>query len=120
MEKPKREVIINRSSEYEPRRSSRTLALVLIGAGVVLLLVNAGALSFSDIGSFFGSLGGAVGQFFGSLGSAIGQFFGGLGRAIGDIFGSLGSAIGRFWPVLLILLGALLLLRRGRPDEQQE
>jgi hypothetical protein len=108
MEKPKREMIINRSSEDEPRRSSRTLALVLIGAGVVLLLVNAGALSFSDIGSFFGSLGGAVGQ-----------FFGGLGRAVGDIFGSLGSAIGRFWPVLLILLGALLLLRRGRPTGQE-
>lgn len=101
MEKTKRE--FNRD-----HRSGRGLALVLIAVGVLFLLINVGVFSFNDIGSFFGS----VGQFFGSLGSAMGQFFGSLGSTIGRIFGSLGSTIGRWWPVLVIAVGVLLLVRR--------
>ena len=97
MEKQKREVTIQESGLIERRSSSRTLAIVLIAVGVLFLLINAGIFSFNDIGSFFGS---------------IGAFFGRLGGSIGHIFGGLGGLIGRFWPVLLILIGALLLLRR--------
>lgn len=90
-------------------RSTRRLALLLIAAGILFLLINAGVFSFHDIGTFFGS----IGQFFGQVGSAIGQFFGSLGSSIGRIFGSIGSSIGRWWPLLLIVLGLLMLVRRG-------
>ncbi|HEX2909038.1 MAG TPA: hypothetical protein VHO69_19350 [Phototrophicaceae bacterium] len=112
MQKQKREVLIARPNWNENRQASRTLAVILIGVGVMLLLMNAGVFSFHDIGSFFGNLGGSIGSFFGHLGGAMGSFFGNLGGSIGHIFGSLGSLIGRFWPVILILLGVLLLVRR--------
>ena len=108
MEKQKREVMIEESGLVGRRSSSRTLAIILIAVGVLFLLINAGIFSFGDIGSFFGSLG----AFFGRLGASFGEFFGSLGGSIGRFFGGLGSLVGRFWPVVLILIGAALLLRR--------
>jgi hypothetical protein len=90
-----------KNDEYRVRRPSRTLALILIGVGVIFLLTNIGLFSIGDIGAFFGQIGGAFGSFFGNLGGSIGRLFGGLGELIG-----------RFWPLILIGIGLLLIVRR--------
>jgi hypothetical protein len=35
-----------------------------------------------------------------------------FGETMGEFFGNLGSSLARFWPVILIVIGAALLLRR--------
>lgn len=106
MEKSKHTVQIQPEAA---RRHNVALPIILIGIGVLFLLVNTGIFSFSDIGTFFGT----VGRFFGEIGGSIGRFFGSLGGSLGSYFGNLGGLIGRLWPLLLIVIGALLLIRRG-------
>lgn len=91
-------------------RSQRNAAILLIAVGVIFLLIQSGVFSFNDVGEFFG----AVGEFFGNLGGQIGSFFGNLGGQIGRFFGSVGSQLANLWPLLLIALGVLMLLRRPR------
>jgi len=92
-----------RKNETIEREATRpTLAIVLIIVGVVALLVTSGVFSPGDIG-----------QFFGNVGSSLGQFFGEFGRSIGEFFGTLGRSFAQLWPLVLILIGALLLFRRG-------
>jgi hypothetical protein len=91
----------------------RNLAFLLIVIGVIFLLVEMNALSFSGIGAFFGSLGQGVGEFFGNLGRGIGEFFGGFGRMIGGFFSSIPwGSLWRLWPFLLIGLGLAMVIRR--------
>ncbi len=97
----------------ERHSSQRRAALVLIAVGVIFLLIQAGVFSFSDIGSFFGS----IGAFFGNLGGQIGSFFGNLGGQIGHFFGSIGSQLANLWPLILIAIGLLMLVRRPRREE---
>lgn len=105
MEKRKREVTVIRRDTAGAGAAARTLAIVLIAVGVVFLLINLGLFSWDSVGSFFG----AVGRFFGGLGGEIGRFFGGLGRALAGL-----------WPLVLIGIGALLLLRRSNPASQDD
>lgn len=114
MEKQKREVTIQPMPDAR-LGSSRALAIVLITAGVLLLLINAGVFSFNDVGSFFGSFG----EFFGRLGRSIGELFGDFGGWIGRFFGSVGGTIGRWWPLVVILLGVALLFRRNKPARDE-
>ncbi len=94
MEKRKREVTGNQRDAADVSASARALAIALIAVGVVFLLINLGLFSWDSIGSFFG---------------AVGRFFGGLGRALAGL-----------WPLVLIGIGALLLLRRGNPASQDD
>jgi hypothetical protein len=112
-------MVEKRKNEVASRGSQRTGALILIVIGVLFLLINAGAFSFSDLGEFFGNFGRSFGEFFGNFGRAIGEFFGNLGGSIGSFFGNLGSALANIWPLALILIGLALLLWR-RPSRQQE
>jgi hypothetical protein len=98
-----------KNDQLDARRPSRALALILIGVGVVFLLANFGLFSIGDIGAFFGQLGGAFGNFFGNLGGSLGSLFGGLG-----------SLIGRFWPLILIGLGLLIIFRPSRRSRRLE
>lgn len=111
MEKRKNEVHIEQQPDAARRSPTRTLAYVLIVVGLLFLLWNANILNLGDIGSFFGRIGGSIGEFFGSLGGLIGSFFGSLGSTIGRLAGSLAN----LWPLLLIVIGVLLLFRRGKP-----
>ena len=91
----------------------RNLAVALIIFGVIFLLVQMNALSFSGIGAFFGSLGQGFGEFFGNLGRGFGEFFGGFGRMIGEFFGSIPwGNIWRLWPFILIVIGLAMIFRR--------
>ncbi len=114
MEKPKREVTVVRRDTTGISVPVRTLAIVFIAAGVVLLLINMGLFSWNSIGDFFGD----IGRFFGNLGGDIGRFFGTLGSEIGRIFGSLGRSLADLWPLALIAAGLFLLLRRGKRSDQ--
>jgi hypothetical protein len=121
MEKQKREVLIGGPVNLENRRSNHSiLAVILIVIGILFLFANLGLFSVGDIGAFFGSLGGSVGSFFGNLGGEIGHFFGNLGSEIGRFFGGLGGAIGRLWPLIIILIGVLVLFRRGASSSVED
>jgi hypothetical protein len=98
-----------KNDQLGAHRPSRTLALILIGVGVVFLLANLGLFSIGDIGAFFGQIGGAFGSFFGNLGGSLGTLFGGLGELIG-----------RFWPLILIGVGLLLVFRPSRHNRRVE
>lgn len=106
MEKRKNEVLIVESNS--PRSNGRAAAFVLIGIGLVFLLINMGAFDMRMIGEFFGNFGRSMGEFFGGFGEAMGRF----GGAMGEFFGNLGGSLAQFWPVILIVIGAALLLRR--------
>jgi hypothetical protein len=94
------------------RRGQRGAALLLITIGVVFLLIQTGAIG--DIGWFFGQ----IGEFFGNLGGQIGHFFGNLGGQIGRFFGTIGSQLVNLWPLILIAIGVLMLMRRPRHREE--
>jgi hypothetical protein len=98
----------------------RNLAVVLIIVGVIFLLVQMNALSFSGIGAFFGDLGRGFGEFFGNLGRSFGEFFGGFGRMIGEFFGSIPwGNIWRLWPAVLILIGLAMIVRRPSSNSEK-
>jgi hypothetical protein len=98
-----------KNDELGVRRPSRALALLLIGVGVVMLLANVGLFSIADFGRFFGQMGASFGLFFGQMGAAFGR-----------VFGTLGVLIGRFWPLILIGVGLLLVLRPSRRNRRAE
>ncbi len=108
MEKRKNEVLIVESENDSPRTRGRAAAFVLIGIGLIFLLVNMGVFDMNTIGEFFGNFGRSMGEFFGRFGEAMGRF----GGAVGEFFGNLGGSLAQFWPVALIVIGAVLLLRR--------
>lgn len=97
-------------------RAAVGFGFVLIG--LMFLFMQSGALSFTNItsiGSFFGEIGGSIGQFAGDFGRTIGQTFGEMGRSIGQGFAHFDwRALANLWPVALIFLGLVMLIRSPR------
>jgi hypothetical protein len=129
LEKLKRETRDAPSQSYTPddasgyRSYDRVWLRAAIGFGFVLiglmfLFIQSGALSFTNItsiGSFFGEIGGSIGQFAGEFGRTIGQTFGEMGRSIGQGFAHFDwRALANLWPVALIFLGLVMLIRSPR------
>lgn len=110
MEKVKRTVQLE-TRAAQPSRAA--LPIILIGVGIFFLLTNTGILSISDIAGSIGD----VARFIGETAGSIGRMFGELGRAVGSFFGGLGGAIGQFWPLVLILIGGVMLFRRGKTTD---
>lgn len=122
---------------FQPDRSRRKLlAVTLVIVGLALLAANIGWFSVNhaasgiaslgtEIGTAAGEMGRELGQIgteigvaAGEMGRDLGQTFGDMGRDLGQTFGSMGRDLGRtmanLWPLLLIGLGLVFLLRRPR------
>lgn len=121
-----------RKNTFQASTQRNVLAVVLIMLGIVLLGFGvlpdaAGSITWvigntvgaagEVIGSIAGGIGHVVGEVAGGFGRLVGEIAGGFGRLIGAIFGGIGSLIGAvfsggFWPLLLIVFGFALILRR--------
>ena len=92
--------------QNDPSRR-RLLAVALVIVGLALLAANAGWFSVNHAASGIASLGTEIGTAAGDMGRDLGQTFGSMGR-------DLGRTMANLWPLLLIGLGLVFLLRRPR------
>ena len=116
----------------------RTLPLLLIGVGVLILVANAvfsiAYVTESEqiidqvagtIGETAGRVGQEIGTAAGNIGQDIGDTAGSLGVVVGETFGALGAtlghAMGSLWPLVLVMIGLGLIVRRpaekGKNDD---
>jgi hypothetical protein len=118
-----------RKNHAQSDSQHRTLPLLLIGIGVLVLMANAvfsiarvtvdeqmiGDVA-TTIGEAAGDAGREVGQAAGEVGREIGAAAGDVGRTlgetVGDLGGSFGRAAGNLWPLLLVIIGLGLIVRR--------
>ncbi|MBZ0294074.1 MAG: hypothetical protein K8L99_16050 [Anaerolineae bacterium] len=125
---------MNEKSKRTPQRINqrRLLAFILIIFGLAFLVVNISGFSATQVigeagrtvGETAGSLGQAIGEAAGQFGSSVGNFFGNFGRTMGEFFGSLGRGFGRtaanLWPLVLIVIGLVLILRNPRQKVKRQ
>jgi len=127
-----RKLITMGKTKYRTRRSK--VASILVVLGLIVLVVNFIPLSSSEvevensltvetIGENIGSMGENLGEAGERLGEAASEFGTSIGEAVGNLGEDLGAAItpeparpvfpaGRLWPLLLIVVGLALILRR--------
>ncbi len=124
-----------RSARLQHRKSK--LALVFIVIGLVILFKNFApdimhSTETSTVIDRFGDRAGELGDVVGDAGERLGDAASEFGSGIGDVFSDLGDEIGkvfdgnesrsvfrwdRLWPLLLIVVGLSLILRRPRAEQ---